>query len=145
MAQAKKRDSGIEKQPDSPELKKIFKKAEEDFQRAQNELYRPSSDVETYSACFFSRKSLHHYLYYYYLKYNGPDKDKSPHELSLLHMAEYCSKFNDSIAKIDFREMNCCCADVLEEEKVFYCNDAEKVNSCKNISEKVREALFSEK
>lgn len=40
----------------------LFKQAEEDLQRASGELYRPSDDVVTYSACQFSRKALYRFL-----------------------------------------------------------------------------------
>jgi hypothetical protein len=56
------------------ELQEILNQAEMDFDRSQQELYRPSTDVVLYSACFFARRALHHYLYYCYKKFDGPER-----------------------------------------------------------------------
>ena len=125
------------------ELKEILDHAEMDYQRSQDELYRPSTDVVLYSACFYARRALHHYLYYYYKKFNGPDAHKPPHELTVYEMARHCSKFNKDIKKIDFEAMNCSRSDVLEEEEVFFCNDVDKVTSCKSLAEEMRKVVFS--
>lgn len=124
------------------ELKQILDQAEIDYGRSQEELYRPSHDVVLYSACFFARRALHHYLYYYYKKYNGPDSEKSPHELTVMEMAEYCKQFDKRIASIDFEGMHCSKSDVLEDEEVFFCNDVDKVNSCKSLAEQMRTLVF---
>ena len=144
MKQAKKRTGTDDPGPVRPELKKILEGAEADFNRAQEELYRPSTDVVAYSACFFSRRSLHQYLYYYYKKYDGPKSDHSPHDLTVLEMAEYCARHNDKIAQIEFEHMTCCRTDVLREDEVFYCNEVEKVNSCKNLALRMREVVLSD-
>ncbi len=91
---------------------------------------------------FFARRALHHYLYYYYKKYNGPDSEKSPHELTVMEMAEYCKQFDKRIASIDFEGMHCSKSDVLEDEEVFFCNDVDKVNSCKSLAEQMRTLVF---
>ncbi len=124
------------------DLEQILDQAEVDFDRSQQELYRPSTDVVLYSACFFARRALHHYLFYYYKKYEGPGADRSPHDLTIQEMAEYCGKHNKQIAKIDFENMHCSRSDVLEDEEVFFCNDVDKVNSCKGLAEQMRNVVF---
>jgi hypothetical protein len=39
--------------------------------------------------------------------------------------------------------MHCSSSDVLEEDEVFFCNDVDKVNSCKNLAEQMREIVYS--
>jgi len=124
------------------ELQEILNQAEVDFDRSQQEMYRPSTDVVLYSACFFARRALHHYLYYYYKKFDGPDADKSPHELTIQEMAEFCAKHDQRIGKIDFESMHCSRSDVLEDEEVFFCNDVDKVSSCKGLAEQMREVVY---
>lgn len=126
------------------ELQYILDQAEVDFERAQQELYRPSADVVVYSACFYARRALHQYLYYCYKKYEGPGaNDRSLHDLTVEEMADYCSQHDDRIAKIDFEGMHCRKSDVLEDEEVFFCNDVNKVNSCKNLSAQMREVVMN--
>ncbi len=125
------------------ELQEILNQAEVDFDRSQQELYRPSTDVVLYSACFFARRALHHYLYYYYKKFDGPGADKSPHELTIQEMADFCVKHDNRIEKIDFEGMHCSKSDVLEDEEVFFCNDVGKVTSCKSLAEQMREVVYS--
>lgn len=125
------------------DLQEILNQAEVDFDRSQQELYRPSTDVVLYSACFFARRALHHYLYYYYKKFDGPEADKSPHELTIQEMAEYCAKHDERIGKIDFESMHCSKSDVLEDEDVFFCNDVDKVSSCKSLAEQMREVVYN--
>ncbi len=125
------------------ELQEILKQAEVDYDRSQQEMYRPSADVVLYSACFFARRALHHYLFYYYKKFDGPGADKPPHELTIEEMAAYCGKHDKRIAKIDFEYMHCSRSDVLEDEEVFFCNDVDKVNSCKGLAEQMREIVYS--
>ncbi|MDI6402091.1 hypothetical protein QLX67_08800 [Balneolaceae bacterium ANBcel3] len=124
------------------DLQQILSQAEVDYERSQKEMYRPSTDVVLYSACFYARRALHQYLFYCYKKYNGPASDKSPHDLTVMEMAEYCSQHDERIAKIDFEAMNCSRSDVLEEEEVFFCNDVDKVGSCKTLSEQMREVVL---
>ncbi len=125
------------------DLKQILDQAEVDFDRSQQELYRPSTDVVLYSACFFARRALHHYLFYCYKKFEGPGSDRSPHELTIEEMAKFCEKHDKRIAKIDFDGMHCSRSDVLEDEEVFFCNDVDKVGSCKNLAEQMREVVLN--
>ncbi len=125
------------------ELKEILRQAEVDFDRSEQEMYRPSTDVVLYSGCFFARRALHHYLYYCYKKFGGPDADKSPHDLTIQEMASFCAKHENRIGKIDFDSMHCSRSDVLEEDEVFFCNDVDKVNSCKSLAEQMRQIVLS--
>ena len=125
------------------DLQEILNQAEIDFDRSQQELYRSSTDVVLYSACFFARRALHHYLFYYYKKFDGPEADKSPHDLTIQQMAEFCAKHDQRIAKIDFENMHCSRSDVLEDEEVFFCNDVDKVNSCQGLAEQMREIVYN--
>ncbi len=124
------------------ELQEILNQAEVDYDRSQKELYRPSTDVVLYSACFFARRALHHYLFYYYKKFDGPGSDKSPHEMTIQEMAEFCAKHDKRIGEIDFENMHCSRSDVLEEEEVFFCNDVDKVNSCGGLAEQMRDIVY---
>lgn len=125
------------------DLQEILNQAEVDFDRSQQEMYRPSTDVVLYSACFFARRALHHYLFYYYKKFDGPEAGKSPHELTIQEMAEFCAKHDKRIGSIDFDSMHCSRSDVLEDEEVFFCNDVDKVSSCKSLAEQMREIVYS--
>ncbi len=142
MTQAKKSQRTPVIQDKKPELQHILDQAEADYNRAQEELYRPSMDVVHYSACYFARKSLHHYLYYCYKKFGGGDTGKPARELTIEQMARYCSRHDDRIARINFEEMHCRKADVLDDEEVFFCNDVDKVNSCKSLAEQMREIVY---
>ncbi len=124
-------------------LQQILDQAEIDFKKAQEELYRPSTDVVAFSACFFSRRALHNYLYYFYNKFNGNEADKPVHELTIEKMAQHCTQFDDRIGKIDFEGMHCRDEDVTDEEELFYCNDVNKLNSCKSLAEQMREIVLS--
>lgn len=124
------------------DLQQILDQAEADFERSQEELYRPSTDVVVYSACFFARRALHQYLYYFFKKFEGPIEGRSPHDITIQEMAEYCAKYREDIGKIDFESMHCSKSDVLEEEEVFFCNDVDKVSSCKNLAEQMRHIIM---
>ncbi len=124
------------------EMQEILKQAEVDYDRSQQELYRPSTDVVLYSACFFARRALHHYLFYCYKKYDGPEADKSPHDLTIHEMAQYCAKHDQRVGKIDFESMHCSRSDVLEEDEVFFCNHVDKVSSCQSLAEQMREVVY---
>lgn len=141
MAQAKSNSthssSGMQQ-----ELQKILKQAELDYDRSLEELYRPSTDVVLYSACFFARRALHHYLYFCYKKFDGPDAEKPPYVLTVESMAEFCARHDERIGKIDFLNMHCSKTDVLEEEEVFFCNDVDKVSSCRNLAEQMRKIVI---
>ncbi|MDG5766265.1 hypothetical protein QA596_02220 [Balneolales bacterium ANBcel1] len=126
------------------DLQQILGQAEADFERSQTEMNRPSTDVVLYSACFFARRALHQYLFYFFNKYQGPIQGRSPHDITIEEMAEFCGKRNKEIAQVDFEGMHCSRSDVLEDEEVFFCNDVDKVGSCKNLAEQVRQAAVKE-
>jgi len=125
------------------DMDQVLNQAEIDYEKAQEELYRPSTDVVAFSACLFSRRALHHYLYYFYKKYGAKDADKPASELTIEQMAGYCSQYNDRIARIDFENMHCRDEDVTDEENLFFCNDVEKLNSCKSLAGQLREIVMS--
>ncbi|MEX0680030.1 MAG: hypothetical protein WD097_01495 [Balneolales bacterium] len=124
------------------DLQQILKQADTDFDQSQQELYRPSTDVVLYSACFYARRALHQYLYFCYRKFGGQlESGKTLHDLTIDQMAEYCGKYDKRIANIDFKAMHCRKVDVLDDEDIFYCNDVNTVSSCKNLSEQMRELV----
>lgn len=126
------------------DLQQILDQAEADFDRSRNELYRPSTDVVLYSACFYARRALHSYLFYYYKKFQGPGSDKSPHDLTVKEMVDYCARYDKRIGQLDIDGMHCSKSDVLEEDEVYFCNSVDKVNSCKNLAEQMHELVAGE-
>ncbi len=124
----------------------LFKKAEEDFNRASQELYRPAEDVVSYSACVFSRRSLYRYLYGLAMLYAEENNVMLEPSLTIEQLITFCSKYNKNLNEIDFSSLYCKCNDMLKdgEEEIIHCTSVDKVAYCADLAENVRE-IVSEK
>ena len=124
----------------------LYQKAEDDLNRAQGELYRPSEDVVSYSACLFSRKALTLYLQALSQLYAV----KNDKEVGELHTIEdwirFSQEFNDELKDVDFSSLNCKCNEILEDEseQIVFCTSVDKVHHCTKLAEKVRDILLKE-
>lgn len=131
---------------DTTSTKELFKQAEEDLQRAHNELYHPMEDVVTFSACVFARRALYNYLMVLSQIY-AKEHSKTPAETkSIEDLIEFSSKFNKELRDVDFSLLNCKCDEIFEEdddreEDLVYCTSVDKVNYCTELSDKVREIV----
>ena len=127
-------------------IKELFELAEEDLNHARQELYRPSSDVVSFSACVSTRRALYRYLEALANTYAAKHDDSFAEDGTIETLIEFCSKYNDQIKKIDFSSLNCKCNEIMEdgEEEIIYCTNVEKVNYCTELAEKVRSIIKEE-
>lgn len=125
---------------------KLFKLADEDLQRASEELYRPSDDVVTFAACQYSRKALFRFLNVLAI-YQSKNKNiiLEP-DLTLEQLITFCSQHSKEIEDIDFSSLHCKCNPVIDEEndEIIYCTSVQKVNYCTNLASKVKEITLQE-
>jgi hypothetical protein len=124
----------------------LFKQADEDLQRAMEELYRPLEDVVTYSACQFSRKALYRFLNVLAI-YQSRDKNIIfEHDLTLEQLITFCSQHNKEIFRIDFSSLHCKCNPVIVEgdDEIIYCTSVDKVDYCTKLAAKVKEIASKE-
>lgn len=121
-----------------------FQEAEADLAKARSELYKPSSDVVNYSACVSARKALYKFLETLYLIYLSSHNGLPNDSKTLDDLVDYCSKHNQKIKELDFSSVYCSCQDLSEvdDEEIFYCNDALTVQSCANLAEQVRKIVL---
>ena len=128
-----------------PEL--LFKQADEDLQRANEELYRPLEDVVTFSACQFSRKALYRFLNALAI-YQSKDKNiiLEP-DLTLEQLITFCAQHNKEIESIDFSSLHCKCNPVIGNDghdDIIYCTSVQKVDYCAKLASKVKEIAQKE-
>lgn len=121
----------------------LFKQAEEDLQRASGELYRPSDDVVTYSACQFSRKALYRFLNALAIYQSRNKKIILEPDLTLEQLITFCGQHNKEIANIDFSSLHCKCSPIIDNE-IIYCTSIQKVDYCANLASKVKEIILIE-
>jgi replicative superfamily II helicase len=124
----------------------LFKLAEEDLQRANEELYRPLEDVVAYSACQFSRKALYRFLNALAIIQSKNKNIILEPELTLEQLITFCSQHNKEIKKIDFNSLQCTCTPVIDEgdDEMIYCTSVEKVDYCAKLASKVKEIAAKE-
>ena len=127
-------------------IKELFELAEEDLNHARQELYRPSSDVVSFSACVSTRRALYRYLEALANTYAVKQDDSFAEDGTIETLIDFCSKYNNQIEEIDFSSLNCKCNDIMEdgEEEIIYCTNVEKVNYCTELAEKVRSIIKEE-
>ncbi len=127
-----------------PEL--LFKQADEDLERANQELYRPSEDVVSYSACQYSRLALYRFLNALAIIQS---KDKNiilEPDLTLDQLITFCSQHSKEIDNIDFSSLRCTCEPVIEDgdSEVIYCTSVQKVDYCAKLAAKVKDIAGKE-
>ncbi|MCC5940986.1 MAG: hypothetical protein JJU37_05540 [Balneolaceae bacterium] len=119
---------------------KLFEEAEEDLKRASQELYRPSEDVVSFSACVFSRRSLYKYLQGLAILYAEEKKIMLEPNLTIDQLITFCSQYNKNLKKVDFSSLYCKCNDILKDpnEDIEHCTSVDMVSYCADLAEKVR-------
>ncbi len=123
---------------------KLFKQAEEELNKARQELYHPAEDVVNYSACVFSRHASYRFMEGLYLLYTEENNDIPQEGLTLEELVEYCRKYDEQLDALDFTSLNCKTKDLSkdDDEDIFYCNDVNVVNGCTELAKKIREVVI---
>lgn len=121
----------------------LFKQADLDLQRASEELYRPSDDVVTYSACQYSRKALYRFLNALAIHQSKNKNIILEPDLTLEQLITFCGQHNQEIANIDFSSLHCKCNPIIDGE-IIYCTSVHKVDYCASLASKVKEVILSE-
>jgi hypothetical protein len=121
----------------------LYQQADEDLKRATQELYRPSSDVVSFSACVYSRRALYKFLNGLAHLYASEKKIILEPELTIDQLITFCSQFNKKLKQIDFSSLDCKCNKVLKdgEEEIIFCTSVNRVGYCANLAESVRVIL----
>lgn len=125
-------------------ITELFRSADKDLQRANEELYRPAEDVVTYSVCVYSRRALHNFLKCLYMLYAEEHGDPVEEHLTIEDMITYCSRYDDLLKDIDFTHIACKCQEDIHEgqKEPYYCNDVRKVDYCKSLAEDVQKLVI---
>lgn len=124
----------------------LYRKAEEELKRAQQELYRPAEDVVSYSACLFSRKALTNYLQAISLLYAEKNHLKVGEMSTIEDWISFSRQYSKDLRELDFSSLNCKCNEILEDEseQIVFCTSVDKVHHCSDLAEKVRDILVNE-
>lgn len=124
----------------------LIKQGDEDLQRANQELYRPSDDVVTYAACQFSRKALYRFLNALAIHQSENKNIILEPNLTLEQLITFCSQHSKEIDTIDFSSLYCNCNPVIDDgnEDIIYCSSVQKVQYCAKLASKIKEIALSE-
>lgn len=128
-----------------PNINELFLEAEEDYQRAKEELYRPIEDVVAYSACISSRRALYKYLLGLTELHTRENEESFDNTNSIEELIKYNSKYSKELKDIDFSALNCKCEEMSElnaEDEPVYCTSVNKVSYCTGLAEDVRKILI---
>ncbi len=119
----------------------LFEEAKEDLKRAMQELYRPSQDVVSFSACTFSRRSLYKYLHGLAQLYAEEKNIMLEPNLTIDQLITFCSQYNKKLKQVDFSNLYCKCNEVLKDpdEEIVHCTSVDMVTYCADLAEKVRD------
>ena len=122
---------------------KLFEEAEIDLKRANDELYRPSENVVSFSACTFSRRSLYKYLHGLAQIYAEEKKIMLEPNLTIDQLITFCSQFNKKLKQVDFSNLYCKCNDVLKDpdEDIVHCTSVDMVSYCADLAGQVRDIV----
>lgn len=129
---------------ENEKLNQLLNRADTVLNSAREELNHPADDVVNYSVCVFARSALYHYLELLQMIYAQKNKDEVKESPTLEELINYCSNFNDKLKGIDFSEVYCKDCNVLDDEKIYYCNNVNKVTYCTDVAEKVRELVVEQ-
>lgn len=123
----------------------LLKQAEEDLQRANKELYRPSDDVVTYAACQFSRIALYRFLNVLAIYQSRNRNIILEPNLTLEQLITFCGQHNKEIDSIDFSSLHCKCNPVIDDgDDIIHCTSVQKVDYCAKLASKVKEIVLNE-
>ncbi|TVQ09347.1 MAG: hypothetical protein EA364_14165 [Balneolaceae bacterium] len=125
-------------------LNQLFRQADTELSTAQNQLYKPSHDVVTYSVCVNARSALYRFLQCMYLLY-ADDKSKPVDDsVTLIELLEFSRQYDDGLKRIDFSKMNCLNRDVRQEkgDEFYFCDDTCTVRECADAAASVRKLVI---
>lgn len=124
----------------------LYQKAEDNLKRAQGELYRPAEDVVSYSACLFSRKALTNYMKVLSMLYAERNNVEIGEMNTIEDWIDFSREYSEELKDVDFSSLNCKCNEILEDEteQIVFCTSVDKVHSCSELAEKVRDILVKE-
>ena len=124
----------------------LYQKAEDELNHAQKELYRPSKDVVSYSACVFSRKALIDFLQALSLLYAEKNNADLGDMTTIEDWIRFSREYNDDLKNVDFSSLNCLCNEILDDdrEQIIFCTSIDKVHHCSKLAEQVRSILVKE-
>lgn len=125
-------------------IKALFSQGEELLRNAENELYRPSSDVVNYAVCVFGRKAIHYFMACLYLYYCDKNKDTPADDPVIEEMLDYCMRHNKTLKEMNFAQLNCIHKDVRKTDDFYCCNDVKTVASCTKLAKDVRAIFVNE-
>jgi hypothetical protein len=123
-------------------LKELFKEADEDLERARNELYQPSGDVVNYAVCVSARSALHRFMTCLYVIHARENSREIKSLKTVDEMASEIKKYSEKLDQLDFDGVHCSCTDVMNREDIFYCNDVNKVKYCTDLADSVRDLVL---
>ncbi|TVR15264.1 MAG: hypothetical protein EA391_11060 [Balneolaceae bacterium] len=127
-------------------LDQLYEQADTELEKALKELNRPSRDVVNYSACVSARRALYHYLScltgLYSRVHDVAELSDSP---TLEELITYCRKYNEQLKQVDFSNVHCKNCDVLSNEKVYFCNEANVVKHCTEVAREVKNIFLESK
>ncbi|MGF1671071.1 MAG: hypothetical protein ACFCU6_11540 [Balneolaceae bacterium] len=128
---------------DDKNLDQYYEQADAELEKALKELLRPSRDVVNYSACVSARKALYHYLsclsILYKREHKGAELGDSP---TLEELITYCRKYDDQLKEVDFSDIHCKNCNVLNDEKVYFCDDVNIVKHCTELAGEVKAVVL---
>ena len=120
------------------EASKFFVNATQKLNQANEELFKPKEDIETYLVCKNSQYAVVNYLKGYLLK-----KGIEPSENETIDsLYEKCKKINNRFEKVDLSDFICKSSLNLESE---ICNTVSKVNKCFDAVDELDTFLRREK
>lgn len=123
---------------DYKRIESLAREADEDLDRARQELYKPSSDVVCYAACVFARRALHRWMECLYLLVKWANNEVPEEGRTIEEMVDYCRMTDIRLNEYDFDFMNCRGQLELGDLQMYYCDEPEKVGECLNMAENIR-------
>lgn len=126
------------------QIKDLFSQGEENLKGAENELYRPSSDVVNYAVCVNGRKAIHYFMTCLYLYYCDKNNDTPAEDPVIEEMLKYCKQYNETLKEMDFSQLNCMGKDVRKTDDFYCCNDVKTVSSCTKLASDARTIFVNE-
>jgi len=115
---------------------KLFNKAVEKLNEANEELFRPEEDVVTYMVCKNAQNAIENYLKGFLFN-NGIDPSSFK---TIDNLYEQCKKINHKFEKIDLSNFSC------KSHKLDsrYCNEVSKASNCFDIADNIDTFLRQE-
>lgn len=114
---------------------KLFSKAQNKINLAEQNLMKPKEDIVSFSVCIHSRTAIQFLLESYLIKNNVPIKEKE----SIALLLERCIIYNSKFKAIDFTKIDC----RHNTTNHGYCNSIDKVSNCLLVAKQIEELLVN--